>query len=242
MNDSLQKRWSESAAAFPNKVVAAWRRWRIRYPRWCTYLPPSIAPETVTMTAIVLAALIAFAAGAGVIRLFACQAAKAELVQLQQQESSLKQKYVRRLPEMPQIGLLQAEKLRIEQKRALLRQQLTGNGEQEALMEEIDAAGRARGLHFTMFKPGLRQKAAIEIGAVGSYRAMARFIDDLAALPRLVLLDPLILQASADDNHGAGDRNTAGSRLTLQATAIALQPDPPHDEHDKHDERNEASD
>jgi Tfp pilus assembly protein PilO len=180
-----------------------------------------------------LALAIAFSAGAVVIRAFPYQLAKAELAHLKQQELSLKRAYIRRLPNAPRIDQLQAGKRRAEQTLALLRQQLTDSGEQEAVMNEIDTAGRARGLRFIMFKPDVKQKTSIQISAVGSYQAIARFVDDIAQLPRIVMLDPLTLQAVDDGANVGQEHHAHAGLLNLQATAIAIPPTPSTD--DRHE-------
>ncbi|RXZ33913.1 hypothetical protein D9O50_12585 [Oxalobacteraceae bacterium CAVE-383] len=159
--------------------------------------------------AVAAAAALAFSAGAGIVWLFPYRLAIDDLDRLRQQELSLKQAYLRRQPDAPKLDLLQIHMRHAQRKLALLRQQLTGSGEQEAVMDEIDTAGRTRGLRFTMFKPDPAGKISIQISAVGSYRAVARFIDDIARLPRIVMLDPLTLQA-------------ADGLLNLQATVVAI--------------------
>ncbi|HEY4317323.1 MAG TPA: type 4a pilus biogenesis protein PilO [Herbaspirillum sp.] len=233
MHIHLQKSLFEAMDAVSINAIAAWRRWRQRLPESLAYLPQSITANAVTHIVAGLAITMTFAVGAVAVRLFPYQFAKADLDRLQQQELSLKQAYIHRLPDAPRIDLLQAGKRGAEQTLALLRQQLTGSSEQEAVMNEIDTAGRARGLRFIMFKPDARQKTTIQISAIGSYQAIARFVDDIAQLPRIVLLDPLTLQAANDGDRSGDDPHAPIGLLNLQATAIAVQPAQSNDDPDE---------
>jgi Tfp pilus assembly protein PilO len=226
MHAHLQKSLSAAMDAMSINVIAAWRRLRQHLPQSFEYLPQSITANTVTCIAAGLAIMIAFIIGAVIVRVFPYQFAKADLGRLEQQELSLKQAYVQRLQDTPRIDLLQVGKRRAEQTLALLRQQLTDSREQEVVMNEIDTAGRARGLRFIMFKPDVKQKTTIQISAIGSYQAIARFIDDIAQLPRIVILDPLTLQAVNEGDRIGNDGHPPAGLLNLQATAIAIQPNP----------------
>ncbi|HEY4075198.1 MAG TPA: type 4a pilus biogenesis protein PilO [Herbaspirillum sp.] len=192
------------------KAATALERWRRQHPRSGRWLPRCAA------------ATVALLAGSGLVWLFPYQAAKADLQQLQQQEIASKQAYVLQLQHAPQIdlNLKQAGTRRAERRLILLEQQLTGIDEQEAVMNEIDTAGLARGLRFTLFKPALKQDQntgiAVQLKAVGTYQAITRFADDIARLPRIVILDPLVLQAVAG-------KDSASGLLALQATATAFQ-------------------
>jgi Tfp pilus assembly protein PilO len=98
-------------------------------------------------------------------------------------------------------------------------------------------------LRFTLFKPenhpaadqtdGPRRGMAIQLRAIGSYQAIVRFTSDIAHLPRIVILDPVALQAAT------GKDDASAGLLALQATAIAIQPDPIHEQKYEHEERNE---
>jgi Tfp pilus assembly protein PilO len=228
MKPLLQKSLSRAMNDLTIHAMATWNRWRQRYPKSFSYLPQS------------LAACMAFLTGCCLVWLLPYQAAKTDLDRLRQQESSLKQAYIRRLPDLPEMRSMQTRKLLTEQKLVLLRQQLTGNSEQETVMNEIDTAGRARGLRFLMFKPEVKQKTTIQLSAIGNYEAIARFVDDIAQLPRIVILDPLTLHAVDDSGNSRSDRDGKGNNdstsarlLNLQATAIAIQPETQQD--DRHE-------
>jgi Tfp pilus assembly protein PilO len=71
---------------------------------------------------------------------------------------------------------------------------------------------------------------AVQLQALGTYRDIARFANDLAALPRIVILDPLQLQASAEKD------GAAAGLLVLQATASAFQSTQEEPKQDEDDE------
>jgi Tfp pilus assembly protein PilO len=199
------------------KVMTMWEGWRQQHPQWKwewnqhgKWLPQSAA------------ACGAALAGSALVWLLPYQAAQADLEQLQQQETASKQAYVLQLRHAPQTDLMQAAMRRAERRLILLKQQLTDSGEQEAVMNEIDTAGLARGLRFTLFKPE-HGRTAVELRAIGTYQAISRFTDDIAHLPRIVVLDPVTVETVAD-TEGASDL------LALQATATAFQSEPEHDD------------
>jgi type IV pilus assembly protein PilO len=201
------------------KTKTAWDRWRQQHPQSGRWLPQCAAM------------LIALFIGSSLVWLFPYQAAKADLRRLQLQEIASKQAYVLQLQHAPQIDLTlkQAGMRRAERRLILLEQQLTGIDEQEAVMNEIDTAGLTRGLRFTLFKPAPEQDQntgiAIQLKAVGTYQAITRFADDIARLPRIVILDPLFLQTVAGKDGASG-------LLALQATATAFQSARQHDRSD----------
>jgi Tfp pilus assembly protein PilO len=223
MNSSWKKQLFDTTHILTAKALAVWDRWRRQYPKSTRYLPQLMAVGT------------ALIAGGGIVWLLPYQAATADLQHLRQQEISLKQAYIRQLSRAQPIGPLQAAKQHTEQTLALLRQQLTGDSEQDAVMNEIDTAGRARGLRFTMFKPEIKQKTTIRLSAIGSYEAITRFVGDIAQLPRIVVLDPLTLQQAVNDQTGNVSRPSAGL-LNMQATATAIQAEPlPDSRHETSD-------
>jgi type IV pilus assembly protein PilO len=213
--------------------MAVWEGWRQQHPQWeqhGKWLPQGAA------------ACFALLAGSALIWLLPYQAAKADLAQLQRQETASKQAYVLQLRHAPQTERMQAGMRRAERRLILLKQQLTDSGEQEAVTNEIDTAGLARGLRFTLFKPEIEQKdqgqgqdrhgrIAVELRAIGTYQAITRFTDDIARLPRIVVLDPVTVEAVADTEGVSG-------LLALQATATAFQ----SEREQEHDDRNDDKD
>jgi Tfp pilus assembly protein PilO len=220
----MSPRFRYRPGALRIQAGAAWERWRQRHRRAGRRLPQCGA------------VLLALLLSGGIGWLLPYRAAKADLAQLGRQEAALKQAYVRELRGAPQAELAAMRRERAGRRLALLEQHLTGRGEREAVIGEIDAAGLARGLRFTLFKPeaaagaGRRDRMAVQLQALGTYRDIARFANDLAALPRIVILDPLQLQASAEKD------GAAAGLLVLQATASAFQSTQEEPKQDEDDE------
>lgn len=87
---------------------------------------------------------------------------------------------------------------------ALLEQQLPDQQAMAALLTDINAAGQARGLQFSLFKPGAARPQApyvalpIAIQLRGGYHAMGALLADLARLPRIVTVHALALTLGKD--------------------------------------------
>ena len=199
---------------FISKTTVLAQHWRRRYPKTGKWLPQSAA------------AVLALIVAAGSVWLLPYRAAQAELQQLRQQEIGLKQAYQRQFQIAPDVDQIRTRLRQAQRELALLQQQLTGSGEQDAVMSEIDQAGLTRGLRFTLFRPEPGNlHTTVQLRAIGTYQAITRFATDIAQLPRIVVLDPIALEMPA----GRDDRSAG--LLTLQATATAfrkLHGDPEH--------------
>ena len=85
-----------------------------------------------------------------------------------------------------------------------LEQQLADRQHMAVLLSDINAAGQARGVHFTLFKPGAPQPQAsivalpIAVQLRGTYHAMGELMADLARLPHIVTVHELALTAGKD--------------------------------------------
>lgn len=87
---------------------------------------------------------------------------------------------------------------------ARLEQQLPDQQAMAALLSDINAAGQARGVQFSLFKPGAARPQGhyvalpIAIQLRGGYHAMGALLADLARLPRIVTVHELVLTAGKD--------------------------------------------
>lgn len=99
---------------------------------------------------------------------------------------------------------------------SLLRQ-LPNSTEVPDLLVDITQAGLGRGLRFNLFKPrgegkkGFYAQLPISIEVVGSYHQIAGFVNDVAALPRIVTISNITITKS-----GGKKRTT---KLKMVATA-----------------------
>lgn len=102
---------------------------------------------------------------------------------------------------------LDAYKLQLEetdrQFGALLKQ-LPNRAEMDSLLADINQAGLGRGLQFELFKPGAEvvkdfyAEMPIEVRVVGSYPDLGAFAEDVAAMPRIVTLNDMAIEAQKD--------------------------------------------
>ena len=84
----------------------------------------------------------------------------------------------------------------IEKSFGTLLKQLPSKSEMEALLTDINQAGRGRGLQFELFKPAASETLSefyaelpINIRVTGSYHDMGAFASDISKLSRIVLLN-----------------------------------------------------
>lgn len=102
---------------------------------------------------------------------------------------------------------LDAYKLQLEetdrQFGALLKQ-LPNRAEMDSLLSDINQAGLGRGLQFELFKPGadvvkdFYAEMPIDVRIVGQYPDLGAFAEDVAAMPRIVTLNNIVLEGQKD--------------------------------------------
>ena len=106
-----------------------------------------------------------------------------------------------RAGQLPQWRLQQRQ---ADTELARLEQQLPDQQAMAVLLNDINAAGQARGVQFSLFKPGTARPQAhyvalpIAIQLRGGYHAMGALLADLARLPRIVTVHELVLTAGKD--------------------------------------------
>lgn len=154
------------------------------------------------------------------------QPAQAALLQSQADIAMLKKTYVIKLQNAPSAALERAQ-----QSRRLLAQQesmLSDDGEQPAAMRKIDALGRAHHLAFTLFKPEPRTTGNISdsmlFSVIGTFENIVRFTEDIAQLPRIVILDRLQLQAVDGSESSAVNGVQSGSPMLILRAAANTYP------------------
>jgi type IV pilus assembly protein PilO len=82
--------------------------------------------------------------------------------------------------------------------------QLPNKTEVPELLIDITQTGLGRGLQFDLFQPKNKRVAdfyaelPINIRVIGTYHQLGEFVSDLAALPRIVTIDDLVLSPSKD--------------------------------------------
>jgi type IV pilus assembly protein PilO len=118
---------------------------------------------------------------------------------------------------------LDAYKQQLEEMRisfGTLLRQLPNQTEIETLLTDISQTGISAGLEIEYFKPeGLRPKEfyseyPIKLKVTGHYHEFAEFISGVAALPRIVTVQDIIIKPA--DPKG-------GTKLTMELTAVTYQ-------------------
>jgi len=129
------------------------------------------------------------------------------------EEARLKQDFQHKLPKAVHLAALRKQREEVLHQVTQLERQLPGRAEMDALLSDINEAGRGRGLHFDLFRPGqasLRPHYAelpIALKVSGRYHDIGAFAADIANLPRIVTLHQLVITPGRD------------GLLTLEATA-----------------------
>ncbi|MCG6939163.1 MAG: type 4a pilus biogenesis protein PilO [Gammaproteobacteria bacterium] len=145
---------------------------------------------------------------------------KAELEQAIDKEQELRQVFSGK---QAKAANLEAYKQQLEEMRAsfgALLRQLPNETEIETLLTDISQTGISAGLEIDYFKPeGLRPKEfyseyPIKLKVTGRYHQFAEFISGVAALPRIVTVQDIIIKPA--DPKG-------GVKLTMELTAVTYQ-------------------
>lgn len=98
----------------------------------------------------------------------------------------------------------QAQLAEIEQSFGAMLRQLPGKTEVPSLLVDISQTGLAAGLQEELFRPQGEQirefyaELPIQIRVTGTYQELARFINDVAALPRIVTVHDIALKGRND--------------------------------------------
>lgn len=91
----------------------------------------------------------------------------------------------------------------IEQSFGTLLKQLPKRSEMDALLTDINQAGLARGLQFELFKPSSTEtiteyyaELPVTIRVTGDFHNLGHFASDVSKLPRIVLLNDIVISTS----------------------------------------------
>ncbi len=119
--------------------------------------------------------------------------------------------------EMHREQLVQIEEFLME----LLRQ-LPGSAEIAALLVDVSQTGLAAGLEFELFRPtgevskSFYAELPIQVEVTGSYHQLGNFVSGLAALPRIVTVQDIVISSLDKDVRAAAAASM--SKLRMHAT------------------------
>jgi len=139
------------------------------------------------------------------------------LDQRRQEEVKLKDEWLDKKRQAVNLDEYKRQLADIDRQFGALLRQLPNRSEMEALLVDVNQAGRGRGLQFELWKPGTESvkefyaELPIELRVTGSYSDLGNFAADVAKLPRIVTLRDIDIEASG----------TSG--LKMDATAVTYR-------------------
>jgi type IV pilus assembly protein PilO len=151
-----------------------------------------IAPKVAVWVGVIAVALVAgwFLVWSGQVE---------HLDQLRADEVKLRDEYRGKLQQAINLDELKRQREQVSQYVLTLEKQLPSKSEMDALLSDINQAGVGRGLDFELFKPGqlavkeYYAELPISIKVAGKYHDLGAFAADIAALPRIVTLNNVLI-------------------------------------------------
>ena len=124
----------------------------------------------------------------------------AVLEQRGQEEVKLREEWVGKKRQAVNLDEYKKQLADIDRQFGALLKQLPNRTEMEALLVDINQAGRGRGLQFELWKPGTEAmkefyaQLPIAMRVVGNYHDLGNFVSDVAQLPRIVTLSDISIE------------------------------------------------
>jgi len=139
------------------------------------------------------------------------------LEQRHQEESKLKEEWLGKKKQAVNLDEYKRQLADIDRQFGALLKQLPNRSEMEALLVDVNQAGRGRGLQFELWKPGTEAakefyaELPISLRVTGSYSDLGNFAADVAKLPRIVTLRDIVVEAGT------------GGSLKMDASAVTYR-------------------
>ncbi|MGA8260725.1 MAG: type 4a pilus biogenesis protein PilO [Arenicellales bacterium] len=166
-------------------------------------------PRSVKVLAMIIVCILILAAGYW----FIVKDQIKSLDQAERRELALKEQFLRKKALAINLSAYQQQMVEMKQRFGVMLRQLPNKTEVPELLIDITQTGLGRGLQFLLFQPRNRRVAdfyaelPINIRVSGTYHQLGEFVSDVAALPRIVTIDDLVLTPSK------------GGKLTMSAVA-----------------------
>lgn len=141
-----------------------------------------------------------------------------QLHSARQQETTLRQQYETKAAKAANLGALKNQLKDMQTSFGALLRQLPSKTEVDSLLRDISQTAQVDGLQQKLFQPQAEQKKdfyaekPIRMVVTGGYHQLAKFVSDVAALPRIVTLHDISIKPAGKDAKGADD-------LTMDVTA-----------------------
>lgn len=137
----------------------------------------------------------------------------AELEKVERTEVALKQEFEGKKALAVNLEAYKQQMVEMQERFGVMLRQLPNKTEVPELLIDITQTGLGRGLQFDLFQPRNKRVAdfyaelPVNIRVRGTYHQLGEFVSDVAALPRIVTIDDLVLSPSS------------GAILTMSAVA-----------------------
>lgn len=127
------------------------------------------------------------------------------LDQRRAEEVKLKEEWLGKKRQAVNLDEYQRQLADIDRQFGALLKQLPNRSEMEALLVDVNQAGRGRGLQFELWKPGTESvkefyaELPIALRVTGNYSDLGNFAADVAKLPRIVTLRDITIEAAGSN-------------------------------------------
>lgn len=155
-------------------------------------------PRSVKVAAAVVVCLAILAAGYW----FIIKDQIAELEKAERAEVALRDEFSRKKALAVNLEAYKQQMVEMQERFGVMLRQLPNKTEVPELLIDITQTGLGRGLQFDLFQPRNKRVAdfyaelPVNIRVRGTYHQLGEFVSDVAALPRIVTIDDLVLSPS----------------------------------------------
>lgn len=129
----------------------------------------------------------------------------AELEKVERAEVALKQEFEGKKALAVNLEAYKQQMVEMQERFGVMLRQLPNRTEVPELLIDITQTGLGRGLQFDLFQPRNKRVAdfyaelPVNIRVRGTYHQLGEFVSDVAALPRIVTIDDLVLSPSSGE-------------------------------------------
>jgi len=158
-------------------------------------------PRSVKIAAAVLICIAILAAGYW----FIIKDQLAELEKAERAEVALRDEFSEKKALAVNLEAYKQQMVEMQERFGVMLRQLPNRTEVPELLIDITQTGLGRGLQFDLFQPKHKRVAdfyaelPINIRVKGTYHQLGEFVSDVAALPRIVTIDDLVLSPSSGE-------------------------------------------
>jgi type IV pilus assembly protein PilO len=152
-------------------------------------------PRSVKIAAAVIVCILILAGGYW----FIVKDQIADLDKAERRELALKDEFMKKKELAINLDAYKQQMVEMKERFGVMLRQLPNKTEVPELLIDITQTGLGRGLQFQLFQPRNKRVAdfyaelPINIRVIGTYHQLGEFVSDVAALPRIVTIDDLVL-------------------------------------------------